>query len=397
MPTVFFYLLACIPFVIGGICWALDKRINWIEWLINTAICFAMAGIFHVAAISGQTLDIETWSGQLIDAKHYAAWQEYYEEAIYRTEYYNTMESYSYSVGSGKNRSTRMGTRTVRRSRQVFDHWESRTRWHKDSWVTNSNISTSYNIDSNKFENLCVKFTNKDTIRGDRTTGAHNSRMIGGDPNDYETHNHTGWVEPVTKLVEFENKIRATPTTFSFAKVPENIKVYDYPKNDNPFVSDRLIGTALATIDLFVFDQMNARLGPVKRVNVVMVGMGDRDSMSGEWQRASWIGGKKNDVIITWGGNNKSPQWVKVFGWTDSDVCKRNIESIILDNGAQTSTLKLIEDEIKVNYKLKDWDKAFSHISVPAPDWALWWYLGVMVFSQAGLWFLFTHNEFNKK
>ena len=388
--VVWFYMLACIPCVVGGIVWVYRREVNWQEWLINSLICFVLAGGFHFLAVSNATRDVETWSGQLVAAKHYTAWEEYYEYAVYRTEYYEEEESYTDSNG-------RSQTRTVTHSRQVFDHWEPTSRWHQEYWRTQSNIDTSYGIDSAKFEYLCVKFKDKRAVPGDRTTGEHHSRMIGGNPDDYESANRSGWIEPVTKLVQFKNKIKATPSTFSFSKVPDGMKgVFGYPANDNPFISDRLLGTALATVDLFEFDKMNARLGPAKRVNVIMVGMGAADSMLGEWQKSKWIGGKKNDIVILWGGNNKKPTWVKVFGWTDEETCKRDLETIVLDNGATTQVLPLIEAEIRLHYKLKDWEKAFAHISVPAPAWALWTYFGVMVVSQIGLWWWFMDNEYDK-
>lgn len=230
---------------------------------------------------------------------------------------------------------------------------------------------------------------------GDRETGEHNSRMIGGDPNDYVTSNKTGYVQPVTKLVMFENKVRATPTTFSYAPVPVTAKVFPYPVNDNPFSSDRLVGSA-AVIDLLTFDQMNARLGPTKRVNVILIGFSDRDSIVAQWQEASYVGGKKNDIVITWGGPNSKPTWVRAFGWTDPKTCLRQLESIVLENGAKTETLPLIEAEIIRDYRLKDWEKSFAHIRVPLPMWAAWWYFGVAIVGQIGFWWWSNRNEFDK-
>jgi hypothetical protein len=367
------------------------KEVNWVEWVANSLLCFALAGVFHAISVHSATADVETWSGQVTHAKQYSAWKEYYEYAVYKTEYYTDTESYTDS--NGKHR-----TRTVTKSRRVFDRWESTSRWHHESWTAFTNIDKNISIDKNTFTELCKKFQDHQAVPGKRRTGERNSRMIGGDPNDYESKNRSGWVEPVTKIVAFENKIRATPSSFSFAKVPEGMKgLFEYPKNAHPFVSDRLVGSAPATIDQLTFDQMNARLGPKKRVNVIMLGMGDVNSMMGEWQRAKWIGGKKNDVVIVWGGLNKKPSWVKVFGWTDEEICKRNLETIVLKNGATTDVLPLIETEIKNTYKLKNWEKSFAHIRVPAPAWAMWTYFSVMVVAQFILWFLFMNNNYGKE
>ena len=167
------------------------------------------------------------------------------------------------------------------------------------------------------------------------------------------------------------------------------------PASDDAFRSDRLVGTA-SLLNLTEFDRMNARLGPSKRVNVILVGMGNRDSMAGQWQEAAWYGGKKNDVVITWGGLNTHPTWVRAFGWTDSKTCLRTLESLVLERGMTDVTLPLIETEIRRSYRLKDWDKAFAHIRVPPPAWAVWTYFIVTISAQVGFWYWAHSSEFSK-
>jgi hypothetical protein len=386
MDVIWFYVFAVIPFLVGGVMWALGKKVVWSEWLGGTAIGFVMAGIFHALAMYGQTDDIETWSGQLTSGRHYARWQEYYEEAIYKNVPCKHTEYYTDSNGKRKSRKAHMSDR-------VFSHWEGRKRWHDDRYKVNSNIDTSHSIGHDDFYAIAKSWGGVKTVPGDRRTGEHNSKMIGGDPNDYTTSN-TGFVWPVTKLVHFENKIKATPTTFSYAKVPETIKVFPYPKNDEPFKSDRLLGSA-TLVNLFAFDQMNARLGPKKRVNVILIGFGDKDSMMAQWQEAAWVGGKKNDVVICFGGLNHSPTWARAFGWTEKKECLRQLESIVLEKGVTTDVLPLLEEEITRSYVLKDWKK-FDYIRVPAPVWSVVTYLVVALAAQTIFWWWAHANEFTK-
>jgi hypothetical protein len=372
VDIIWFYVFAVIPFIVGGLLWYAGKEVHWIEWLGGSLIGFAMAGLFHWIAMDSQTADIETWSGQLTNGRHVARWQEYYEEAIYRTVY----------TGSGKNRT----------SHRVFSHWESHRRWHDDRYSITSNIDMAYDVDKDAFDKVAKTWGGVSATPGRRTTGEHDSKMIDGDPNDYVTVNRTGFVWPVTKLVKFENKIKATPTTFSYAKVPEKVPVFHYPPNKNSFTSDRLVGSAVV-VDTFKFDQMNARLGPSKRVNVIVVGFGARDSSAAQWQEAAWTGGKKNDVVICFGGLNKSPAWVHAFGWTEKKTCLRQLESIVLEKGFTEETLPLIEAEIKADYVLKDWKK-FDYIKVPAPMWSILTYLGVAGACQSLFWWWARRNEF---
>lgn len=370
--------------MVGGTLWMLDRKVVWFEWLIGSGIGFVTAGIFHLIALNGATADVETWSGQLVQGYHTARWEEYYEEAVYRTEYYTTVERNA----NGK------GTHTERHSRQVFDHWSAQQRWHDDDYQVASNIGTSHEVDHAFFDKVAETFGGYIPVRGYRHTNEHASKMIAGDPNDYTTHNQKGFVWPVTKHVSFENKVRATPTTFSYAPVPEGTKVFEYPPNQDPFHSDRLLGSA-TLVDHFAFDQMNARLGPARRVNVILVGFGTGGSMLAKWQESKWVGGKKNDVVVCFGGSNAKPDWVEAFGWTDAKVCLRSLESIILEHGAVNESLPLIEQEIIADYKLKDWSQ-FDYIQVPAPMWTLWVYLLAMVLGQGGYWWWANCNDFNK-
>lgn len=380
MDIIWFYVFAVIPFLVGGILWATGRNVVWGEWLGGVAIGFVMAGIFHAIAMHGQTSDVETWSGQLTDGRHIARWQEYYEEAVYRTE--------TYQSGTDSKGNPEYSTR------QVFSHWESHKRWHDDQYHVNSNIGTHYEISKDEYYTIAKTWGGVTAVPGKRTTSEHDSKMIGGDPNDYIMSNKTGYLWPVTKRVNFENRIKATPTTFSYAEVPSTMKVFDYPENRNPFMSDRLLGSA-TLINLFEFDRMNARLGPTKKVNVILVGFGDKDSMMAQWQEAKWIGGKKNDVVICWGGSNKQPAWARAFGWTEKKTCLRQLESIVLENGVTDATLPLIEAEIKSGYTIKDWKK-FDYIKVPAPTWAVVTYILVATTAQALFWWWARANDFTK-
>jgi hypothetical protein len=131
MGVWFFYLLALLPLIVGGVLFINSKRINWQEWIINSVVVFLLAGLMHWIAIAGMTSDVETWSGQIVQSVERSAWREYYEEAVYRTVY----ETHTDSKGN-----------SYTTSYEVFDHWESHRRWHNIHWQAYSNIDTSYEI-----------------------------------------------------------------------------------------------------------------------------------------------------------------------------------------------------------------------------------------------------------
>lgn len=256
-----FYIFSLIPLIIGLFIWIRSDKVVWQEWLGASVVAFLVSATFHLIAAKGMTTDFETWSGQVTEVRHIPRWREYYEEAVYKTEYYEDTETRTRTVGSGKNRRTEFYTVKVKKSRRVFDHWESHRRWHEDKWSCKTDLNQSFSISEQDYKRIVSRFGKFETAVGRRTTSEHASRFIDGDPNDYLGVNINHWCEPVTDSRFFENKVKACPSVFSFIKVPTNISVFSYPKNENVFSSDRLLGLARTQINPLRFDQLNSRLG----------------------------------------------------------------------------------------------------------------------------------------
>jgi hypothetical protein len=363
MGIYIFYILAAIPVGIGAIMWCRSREVCWQEWVGGSAAGFILAIAFHLLSISGMTGDTETWSGQIVSVTHHPRWVEEYQQMHTRT------------VSCGKDCTTT----------EIYYTTEYRT--HPEYWSAATSIPNDHDISLPMFLEIRGKLGGFVDVEQ-----PHKSGFYSGDRNVYVTRNRTGYIYPVTAKFSFENRIKAAPTLFSFAKVPTNVTVYAYPENNDWMKSDRLIGTARATIDLTEFDRMNARLGPRKKVNVIMVGFGNRGIDAAEWQRCKWIGGKKNDLVLCYGGLNVGkPTWSKVFGWSDGEICKRNLETILLQNEPSTTVLPKIEAEIIRGYKIKDWS-AFDYITIEPPTWSYWVFAIVLCVAQAGFWYWAHRN-----
>jgi len=365
-----FYLLAIIPLLIGGILWLRDREITIGEWIGGSVIGFLLAGIFQFISIWSMTRDVETWSGEIVKVTHCPAWTEQYTETHTTTD--SDGKSHTYTTTE-------------------YDH-------HPEHWDASNNFGTYQNeegISLSFFDEATARFGGSIVVDGSQPT-SHGGFCISGDQSRYSAHNQTGYVYPVTVERHFENRIKAAPTLFSFSKVPTNVAVYAWPNNPDWQHSDRLMGTARVTIDALEFDRFNSRVGPRKRVNVIMIGFGQRDISYAEWQRAKWIGGKKNDLVLCYGGlRDGKPSWSKVFGWSDSEICKRNLESILLQNAPTTKILPIIEQEIVRGYTIKDW-KAFDYISVEPPAWSYWVFCIVLILAQSGFYIWAANNEISK-
>ncbi len=355
------YLMCLLPVVFGGAMWLLKKSITWWEWVAGVALAFAVTGIVHGVVVSSMLADTETWSGHVVRTTHHPYWHEHY------TTTHHTYDSKGNITGT-----------------YVTHHNID----HRPYWDVDDNLGGTYEIPQPFFNTLKVAFGNSvNKVRGHRPNFDH------GDRSDYVTPNQTGHIEPVHVNKHFENRVKAAPSVFSYAKVADSVKVYAYPHAKNWNVSQRVLGTK--HVGTRQWDEMNARLGPSKKVNVIICAFPEGDSGLGQYQEAKWVGGKKNDVVLCYGQTDGGPAaWSYVFGWTDQEIVKRNLESILLEHDVNTNIIPLIEKEIVANYIIKDWDK-FDYITLEPPGWCYTMLFFIILVTQVGFYIWAHANDFH--
>ncbi len=157
------------------------------------------------------------------------------------------------------------------------------------------------------------------------------------------------------------------------------------------------MGCAKNVISTRKWDEMNAVLGPTKYANIIIMGFLNQDIDVAIRQEAKFIGGKKNDIVICYGGvKPDKADWVHVFSWTEREDFKSNLESVILENPIGDSILSLISNEIVKSYELKDWDK-FDYISIePRPVHYMWFFI-IISLTQIGIYVFNLVNDFGKE
>ncbi len=365
------YLIALIPLIVGGVLWFRNREVNLWEWVGGAAIGFALSGIFHFVAIHGMTADTETWSGRITQATHHPYWHA------------SWWETETYDCGTEDNPQT--CTRMVHKTASYPEHWTVD--------VSYGAKSGSYEVSRAFWNRICGEFG----VTRPRAEKGYRPDMDSGDSNDYFADNHTGVIVPTNTTYHFENRVQATPSLFSFVKVPENVG-YKYPEAPSWDRSARLVGLAQSAINLRAWDTLNSELGPTKKVNLILVGYSDADSSVAHTLEAKWIGGKKNDLVLTYGGvgDDGKPTWSYVFGWTEANLVKQNLQTILLDNPVNDAILPKIKEEVARNYQLKDWDK-FAYLTVEPPGWTFIVLLLVMGGAQFGFWWWAHRNEFARE
>ena len=358
------YLIALIPSLIGLFLYIFNKRVVWLEWVGSTAISLSFAAAIHVLIIFHMTSDVEIWSGRISKAVFYPEWVERYTD------------THTYTTGSGKNQQTH--TRT-----------ETHYRTHHEHWTAETTLDSEKDIEESFYKKVVANFGGKIKKEYASKSGFHS-----GDHNIYTTDDSNGYLYPVTEMRRWENRVKAAPSVFSFVKVPENVPVYEYPETANWLVSGRVLGNV--PIDAVEWDKMNSRLNPHKKVNLIIINFGNKDKSVATYQQAKWVGGKKNDLVLCYGGGDqKHANWSFVFGWTETEVLKRNLETILLENSIDNSIIDKIEKEVRMYYQIKDWKK-MDYITVEPPNWSYMTLVLLLFFSQCAFWYWATNNEFDK-
>lgn len=370
----FCYLLCALPIVGGLWAWLCSRKIVWWEWLLPCATCVISCAIWHFCLVWGMTTDQETWSGYVTRATHHPQWVEEYEVAIYRTVVKTRLDD------DGD-----LETYTE----EEFSHYETRHRTHPQHWTANDSLGQEFNIEQPKFKEAAKAFG------GAKPQHGHKPGFVSGDKNIYVATTASA-IFPTTTIKSWTNRVKSAPSLFSYAKMPPDLKTFEYPFSRGWCASGRLLGSASKKVPILEWDRLNARLGSTKKVNLIACGFpteGDGDSCMAQYQEAAWVGGKKNDLVICFGGGPEKPTWVSVFGWTEKEDCKRNIESLVLQKGFVKDVLPEIEKEVVANYQIKDWSK-FDYLEIEPGFLAYVIILVVFLVTQGGIWwFAFTNEE----
>jgi hypothetical protein len=96
--------------------------------------------------------------------------------------------------------------------------------------------------------------------------------------------------------------------------------------------------------------------------------------------------------VVTAGGDPAKPDWACVFGWSESEDCKRRIEELVMQHGLTQALISPLEAEVQSHYVIKDWTK-LDYLTVEPPTWSYVVYLAVILVAQGLLWLYFLHNE----
>ncbi len=216
--------------------------------------------------------------------------------------------------------------------------------------------------------------------------------------------------EPTSLTHSYKNYIKASPGSLfrhqglkekyasSLPAYPQG--VYDYHRLDRLVLAGATVHDAKAwNNDL---SRINAELGRKKQVNMIVVVARDKPR---DWYYAleeSWIGGKKNDVILVVSvDSDLKPQWAEVMTWTTNELFKVKLRDDVMDmpNLDRGGLLVRLSSNVETFYQrkpMKDFEYLSSSITPSSTQWVLTLLIATVI-ALGMTWAFQVHDVFGEE
>jgi hypothetical protein len=333
-------LLLLVPVLIGlaGLLASKGSKITVKEFAVLEGVVIVVVVAGYLLALSSRSSDTEIWNGTIA-----RKWQG--TESCCHSYPCNCHEVCS---GSGKDRSC--------------------------SELCDTCYEHSHDIDWNAIS------TNNETVYydgcnrpGSSAPGRWNQIVV-GEPTAVE-HSYTNYIkgnpDSILRRQGYAEKFKG--------KIPGYPQVYDHYRDDTflPIgvsVPDRKwVSDALSAL--------NGLFGTAKQVNIILVAVDVGDPSYAEALRESWLGGKKNDVVVVVGMPH-FPEigWASVISWSKSEDMKIEIRDrlLALKNWDCCSVVGVLQQEVGNRFVRRRW-KDFDYLkSTIEPTESMQWTLGLL-------------------
>lgn len=208
--------------------------------------------------------------------------------------------------------------------------------------------------------------------------------------------------QPVAQKHLFINYIKGVPQSlFNENAVDANLaaKVPPYPNNvyDYHYV-DRVLPVGVSVRDLrswnYDLGLILRKLGIRKQANVVIIPTNLPPAFMDEVNR-SWLGGKKNDIIIGIGTDGKNIMWVRVLSWSKAETFKVELrDALLASQFDRQQIMGVIETQIMKGFVRRPWSDFDYLKNEIEPSTTACVVIGILAFfASLGLAFYFHKND----
>lgn len=216
--------------------------------------------------------------------------------------------------------------------------------------------------------------------------------------------------EPYSESHRYINYIKASPNTlFRRQGLVEKYKdkipaypetIYDY------YRINRMVTVNKSLPDLNEWNQslsnINRDIGQARQVNMVIVIANNLPIEFFYALEQAWIGGKKNDVVLVIGTNDKNEVlWNETMAWTNNQLFKIKMRSRIMDLKSidREQVITILKEEVGSGYvrrPMKDFEYLKASITPSVSEWVVSLIIGIIVSLGISYWF-YTEDIFNEE
>lgn len=355
----FLALVIIIPLIItwaAKIIW--PHKIQWRELAVALVVSVLISVAIYGTGKFGQTSDRLVINGEVTS-------KERVHDSYMRSYSCNCVTRCS---GSGKNRSCNTSCSTCYEKRFTVN------------WKCHTNIG-SYSIKS--------------------LDSTSRSVYLASDPPRY-TEIKVG--DPASRTDMYINYVKAVPDSlFHKTKVEKFANMIpEYPGEIyDIYKIDRAVSAGVAVPDIKAWNadisNLLRKLGPQRQANVIVVFANTADQSYLYALEGAWIGGKKNDIIVTIGTTSYPKiDWVGVSAWTDRELFKVTLRDDIMQLGTidREKIIKAIDDRVMSLYVRKPMeDFKYLEDKIEPPTWVLTLAIIIGIVSSGWLSYVFYKQD----
>lgn len=375
MGTEWFAII--IPLIVVAGFWLFYKaEITILEALLPPVIVAGVILLFGFLAKKNLTTDYEFWTGYVVEARYYEAWDEYIHKTCTET----------YACGSDSKGNTKYCTRTYDCS-YVDDH--------PAYWRMYDNNGVTFKISKTRYHQLVNKFGGKqkfvDMHRDYHSRDGDMYKTVFTGPRDK--------LEVAVSRHSYENRVQASNSVYKFKNISadkaKKYGLYDYPKVDRNYKQRHILGVNDQEAERKM-ELLNGLLGKEKQVKTFIFYYNSMNSDIGEYQRDYLKGANKNEFILCLGKDSVTNEisWVYPITWNTNKILGIDLRDKILENPKMTPSQisDLLYDEIQKNFKRKEF-KDFEYLEVELPfKYTVWLWIITAIIS-IGLGIFIVKND----
>lgn len=351
------------------------RHVVWWEVFLPMLPVFIIVPFIKFSAEYSLVNDYERHGGWVVEARYFEDWNEYISKTCTR------------EVGSGKNKTT-----------ETYDC--SYVEYHPPIWEVEDSNGYVKEINEGQFINLTNKFNNRHFVDLNR-------HYYTNDGDEYITRwqGNQESFQPFVTEHRYENRVQATHGVINFPPISKkearNLGLYDYPELKDCFYDPVVLGDCQDKQEADkILQTQNAKLGARKQVRFWVLIFHDKPREIGFDQESYWIGGNKNEIVVSIGlDSTNKVMWCHPFCWSPDGYANNDVMRInIRDYVEKQKEIKLVDtanfivEEALDKFQRKHF-KEFSYLAVDTPTWAYWVIYILTIISTGVISFIVVTNN----